>query len=302
MDKEKNMREFNRTSELLKTAGQYRPAQQNIDWVDTLKNFSKATENSIDWTKQQDLAAALESGDQTQIDKAALALDPKAFYANRLAQAQRQQQREWAVADREQQHQWDLEKLEKMNQNALGLAKAKAMMDSGQQISNQDLAASLGVPLTGNKKYDEALLQQAGKDKAAALKGEQATAAMHPAVSAALDRAELAASSGNGLGRIGATLEWLGLNPAEKSGQNYTDIETANSQMNALLRQKLQATGLTGSELNSAAEANAYRYTISPFDSEARIKQKIANFRKDYLGETQTTGSVDDYKSKYGLR
>ena len=216
--------------------------------------------------------------------------------------AQRQQQRDWAVADREQEHQWDLEKLEKMNQNALGLAKAKAMLDGGQQISNQDLAASLGVPLTGNKKYDEALLQQAGKDKAAALKGEQATAAMRPAVSAALDRAEIAADSGNGLGRIGATLEWLGLNPVGKSGQNYTDIETANSQMNALLRQKLQATGLTGSELNSAAEANAYRYTISPFDSEARIKQKIANFRKDYLGETQPIGAVDDYKSKYGLR
>lgn len=296
------MREFNRTSELLKTAGQYRPAQQNIDWVDTLKNFSKATENSLDWTKQQDLAAALGSGDQAQIDKAALALDPKAFYANRLAQAQRQQQREWAVADREQQHQWDLEKLEKMNQNALELAKAKAMLQGGQQVENQELATLLGVPLTGNEKYDEALLQQAGKDKAAALKGEQATAAMHPAVSAALDRAQIAADSGNGLGRIGATLEWLGLNPAEDSGQNYTDIETANSQMNALLRQKLQATGLTGSELNSAAEANAYRYTISPFDSEERIKQKIANFRKDYLGETQTTGSVDYYKSKYGLR
>lgn len=302
MDKEKNMREFNRASELIKTAGQYQPVQQNIDWVGALENFSKAAQNSNDWTKQQVLAAALGSGDQEQIDKAALAADPAAFYVNRLAQAQRQQQRDWAVADREQQHQWDLEKLEKMHQNALGLAKAKAMMDSGQQISNQDLAASLGVPLTGNKKYDEALLQQAGKDKAAALKGEQATAAMHPAVSAALDRAEIAADSGNGLGRIGATLEWLGLNPAGKSGQNYTDIETANSQMNALLRQKLQATGLTGSELNSAAEANAYRYTISPFDSEARIKQKIANFRKDYLGETQTTGSVDDYKSKYGLR
>lgn len=287
MDKEKNMREFNRASELIKTAGQYQPVQQNIDWVGALENFSKAAQNSNDWTKQQVLAAALESGDQEQIDKAALAADPTTFYANRLAQAQRQQQRDWAVADREQEHQWDLEKLEKMNQNALGLAKAKAMLDGGQQVGNQDLASLLGVPLTGNKKYDEALLQQAGKDKAAALKGEQATAAMLPEVKEALDRARLSADSGDGIGKIGATLEWLGLNPAGKSGENYANIETANSQMNALLRQKLQATGLTGSELNSAAEANAYRYTISPFDSEARIKQKIANFRKDYLGEDQ---------------
>ena len=87
------------------------------------------------------------SGDQEQIDKAALAADPAAFYANRLAQAQRQQQRDWAVADREQQHQWDLEKLEKMNQNALGLAKAKAMMDSGQ--NGQQSANALNDAIVG---------------------------------------------------------------------------------------------------------------------------------------------------------
>ncbi len=297
------MRQFNRDRDIINSLQSYQPQPiQGIDWAGALNAYTGARDKALDDSRREALATALGSGDQEQIDKAALAVDPAAFYANRLAQAQRQQQREWAVADREQQHQWDLEKLEKMNQNALGLAKAKAMLDSGQQVGNQDLASLLGVPLTGNKKYDEALLQQAGKDKAAALKGEQATAAMRPSVSAALDRAEIAADSGNGIGKIGATLEWLGLNPAGGSGENYTDIETANSQMNALLRQKLQATGLTGSELNSAAEANAYRYTISPFDSEARIKQKIANFRKDYLGEAQPMGQVDDYKSKYGLR
>ncbi len=297
------MRQFNRDRDIINSLQSYQPQPiQGIDWAGALNAYTHAKDKALDDSRREALAAALGSGDQEQIDKAALAVDPAAFYANRLAQAQRQQQREWAVADREQQHQWDLEKLEKMNQNALGLAKAKAMMDGGQQVGNQDLAASLGVPLTGNKKYDEALLQKAGKDKAAALKGEQAVAAMLPSVSAALDRAEIAADSGNGIGKIGASLEWLGLNPAGKSGENYADIETANSQMNALLRQKLQATGLTGSELNSAAEANAYRYTISPFDGEARIKQKIANFRKDYLGEDQPMGRVDDYKSKYGLR
>ena len=297
------MRQFNRDRDIINSLQSYQPQPiQGIDWAGALNAYTHAKDKALDDSRREALAAALESGDQEQIDKAALAADPTTFYANRLVQAQRQQQRDWAVADREQEHQWDLEKLEKMNQNALGLAKAKAMLDGGQQVSNQDLASLLGVPLTGNKKYDEALLQQAGKDKAAALKGEQATAAMRPSVSAALDRAEIAADSGNGIGKIGATLEWLGLNPAGKSGENYTDIETANSQMNALLRQKLQATGLTGSELNSAAEANAYRYTISPFDSEARIKQKITNFRKDYLGEAQPMGQVDDYKSKYGLR
>lgn len=173
MDKEKNMREFNRASELIKTAGQYQPVQQNIDWVGALENFSKAAQNSNDWTKQQVLAAALGSGDQEQIDKAALAADPAAFYVNRLAQAQRQQQRDWAVADREQQHQWDLEKLEKMHQNALGLAKAKAMMDSGKN---------------GSSEFDKVLQREEAKNYAAELEMQRNLASMMPKIESDVER------------------------------------------------------------------------------------------------------------------
>lgn len=167
------MREFNRASELIKTAGQYQPVQQNIDWVGALENFSKAAQNSNDWTKQQVLAAALGSGDQEQIDKAALAADPTTFYANRLAQAQRQQQRDWAVADREQEHQWDLEKLEKMNQNALGLAKAKAMMDGGQN---------------GLSEFDKVLQREEAKNYAAELEMQRNLAAMQPKIESDVNR------------------------------------------------------------------------------------------------------------------
>ena len=78
---------------------------------------------------------------------------------------------------------------------------------------------------------------------------------------------------------------------------NQADINAANSQMNAILRQKLAATGLTGSELNSAVEAQAYRYTIDPSMSPTYIKQQIQNFKNDYLTDRKQT----DYKSKYGL-
>lgn len=71
--------------------------------------------------------------------------------------------------------------------------------------------------------------------------------------------------------------------------------------MNALLRQKLQASGLTGSELNSALEADAYRYTIRPTDNENVIKQKIKSFREDYLGSGSSSGEASNYKNKYGL-
>ena len=120
---------------------------------------------------------------------------------------------------------------------------------------------------------------------------------MKPALLDALSRAETAADSGDGLGLLGATAEKIGLNVFGDSGNNYEDVKTANAQMNAYLRQKLQATGLTGSELNSAAEAEAYRYSISPWDTEDRIKRKIANFKADYLGNKPKSASY--YKNKY---
>ena len=71
---------------------------------------------------------------------------------------------------------------------------------------------------------------------------------------------------------------------SKEADANREDINTANSQMNAYLRAKLAATGLTGGELNSEVEARAYRYTIHPNDSEETIRRKIKNFRDDYMG------------------
>lgn len=283
-------RQFNSDQAIVNTMNQFKPqAVSGIDWANALENYNDAYNKAQDKQKQQDLADALIGGDEKQILAARAAYDPSGT-VNYLDQQQRQQQaRDWALADAERNHQWDMDKLERMNNNALGLAKAKAMLENNQMYGGSvaDLAAATGLPLTGIRKYDEALLAQAGKDTAAAIKGEQATKVMSPVVSEALDRAEKGVDSGSGLGWFGAALEKAGWNPSKNSGENYANIETANSQMNALLRQKLQATGLTGSELNAAMEANAYRYTISPFDNETRIKQKIANFRKDYMGQEQ---------------
>lgn len=283
-------RQFNSDQAIVNTMNQFKPqAVSGIDLAGALENYNDAYNKAQDKQKQQDLADALIGGDEKQILAARAAYDPSGT-VNYLDQQQRQQQaRDWALADAERNHQWDMDKLERMNNNALGLAKAKAMLENNQMYGGSvaDLAAATGLPLTGIRKYDEALLAQAGKDTAAAIKGEQATKVMSPVVSEALDRAEKGVDSESGLGWFGAALEKVGWNPSKNSGENYANIETANSQMNALLRQKLQATGLTGSELNAAMEANAYRYTISPFDNETRIKQKIANFRKDYMGQEQ---------------
>ena len=152
-----------------------------------------------------------------------------------------------------------------------------------------------GTTINLNTKAEEEYRKAKAKNRAEREKGEESAAMMRPAVEAAINRAERAARNGSGIGIVGGFLAGLGVNPATGAGANYADIESANAQMNALLRQKLQATGLTGSELNSALEASAYRYTISPMDSEDVILRKLQNFRKDYLGS-------GDSGKKSGLR
>lgn len=155
-----------------------------------------------------------------------------------------------------------------------------------------------GTVINLNDKAEEVLVKERAKARAEREKGAENAALMRPAVEAAINRAEPAALNGSGIGPVGGFLAGLGINLAKGAGANYADIESANAQMNALLRQKLQATGLTGSELNSAIEASAYRYTISPLDSEEVILRKLQNFRKDYLGEGEV-GAVK--KSKLRL-
>lgn len=168
------MRQFNRDRDIINSLQSYQPQPiQGIDWAGALNAYTHAKDKALDDSRREALAAALESGDQEQIDKAALAADPTTFYANRLAQAQRQQQRDWAVADREQEHQWDLEKLEKMNQNALGLAKAKAMLDGGQN---------------GLSEFDKVLQREEAKNYAAELEMQRNLAAMQPKIESDVNR------------------------------------------------------------------------------------------------------------------
>lgn len=156
-----------------------------------------------------------------------------------------------------------------------------------------------GTVINLNDKAEEVLVKERAKAQAEREKGAENAALMRPAVEAAVNRAEKAALSGSGIGPVGGFLAGLGINPVQGAGANYADIESANAQMNALLRQKLQATGLTGSELNSAIEASAYRYTINPLDDEDVILRKLQNFRKDYLGEG-TTGAEKQHEYPEG--
>lgn len=134
--------------------------------------------------------------------------------------------------------------------------------------------------------YEKRRIEKQAETDAEIEKGLAGAERMKPAVKSAIKRAIVSAESGTGIGPIGGKLTKYGINLLPDSGRNYADIESANSQMNAFIRQRLQATGLTGRELDAVSEANAYRYTINPTDNESIIKQKIKNFQDDYMQDS----------------
>lgn len=172
-------------------------------------------------------------------------------------------------------------------------------------IVNGGGVAPDGVVLTGNKAFDDAYMRETGKKTAQIKQAEADAKSMEPALLQAMDRAAKAAENGTGVGFIGGTAANWGLNPLPNAGANFADIQSANTQMNTYLRKQLAATGLTGSELNSAVEAQAYRYQISPTDSESVIRRKLQNFVADKLPTKEAAkiyGTSQPIKNGGGLQ
>jgi hypothetical protein len=115
------------------------------------------------------------------------------------------------------------------------------------------------------------------KDKASQEKSAKQVADMMPRVLGAIDRAYSALDDGTGLGQMGG-LWWTN----EKGGENRANIQNAQAQINTLMRGILSAMGVGATEMNSAAEAAAYRYMIDPAMPESQIRQVLDNFKQDY--------------------
>lgn len=240
--------------------------------------------------KKQAYINALQGGDQGKIDSALASYNPEAYAqvmqareqrANQLADADTQFARQKELADLAFERQKSLKNIDLSN--ALALEERKRKL---QQMGGENIESISGFTPTGNKKYDDAYLQEIGKKNAQTILAEKDAESMRPALINAMIRADKAAKSGNGVGFIGGHAADFGINPTAKAGQNYADIQSANTQMNTYLRKQLAATGLTGSELNSAVEAEAYRYQIKPTDDEDIIQRKLKNFAEDKLGGT----------------
>nr|DAO28923.1 MAG TPA: hypothetical protein [Caudoviricetes sp.] len=124
---------------------------------------------------------------------------------------------------------------------------------------------------------EKELAKQQVKDKASQEKSAKQVADMMPRVLGAIDRAYTALDDGTGLGQMGG-LWWTN----KKGGENRANVQNAQAQINTLMRGILSAMGVGATEMNSAAEAAAYRYMIDPAMPESQIKQVFDNFKQDY--------------------
>lgn len=128
-----------------------------------------------------------------------------------------------------------------------------------------------------NYEYNKAMATQKAKDQSETEKSQRQVEEMMPRVMGAIQRAYASVDDGEGLGQIGGMF-WT----TEKGGINRANIQNAQAQINTLMRGILSTMGVGATEMNSAAEAAAYRYKIEPDMPESQIRQALDNFIADY--------------------
>lgn len=156
------------------------------------------------------------------------------------------------------------------------------------------------MPVLGQKgmeAYDKKVGETLGDEFVA----ERQLKTLKPKAENALQRAEESLNEGTGLGQVGGWGWTTG-----QGGKNRANIKNAQAQINTTMRGLLSQMGVGASELNSAAEAEAYRYMLTPDMPIEQQRQVINNFKQDYLDgtlekELREIYGKSSYKSKYGL-
>lgn len=156
------------------------------------------------------------------------------------------------------------------------------------------------MPVLG-KKGMEAYDKKVGETLGDEFVAERQLKTLKPKAENALQRAEESLSEGTGLGQVGGWGWTTG-----QGGKNRANIKNAQAQINTTMRGLLSQLGVGATELNSAAEAEAYRYMLSPDMPIEQQRQVINNFKQDYLNgtlenELREIYGKSSYKSKYGL-
>ena len=219
-------------------------------------------------------------------------------YADMLkSDAQRAEERQWHLDDLEAQRQFQRDLLRDKLNNEFALGKYKAGLgdDTAAMRNVAEMVKQGYTPKEawaiqfagGNPTLDMASLGKKGfeaydkkvgdfvADEAIAEKQMQT---LKPKVDNALKRARESLEDGTGLGQIGGWGWTTG-----KGGINRANIKNAQAQINTTMRGLLKQMGVGSTELNSAVEAEAYRYMIDPNMPIGQQAQVLKNFEQDYL-------------------
>lgn len=300
-------------------------AVQPATVIDNGKDMGKAIQDSLkmynDYSKKQAYIDALQGGDQEKIDSALASYNPEAYA--QVMQAREQRANQLADADTQFARQKELANIQFNNNMALKRLEAALKPATAAQQNMQYLqqmgyspeeAAQLyysgqnpnaTLPLLGEKgfnEYDKAM----GKDLAEQKIAEKQMQSLTPRAEQAIARAEESLDDGTGLGQIGG-LGWT----TGQGGRNRANIKNAQAQINTAMRGLLKQMGVGSTELNSAVEAEAYRYQLNPNMPIEQQKQILDNFKADYMSGNLQKELQQNYgkpslkqtsiKLKYGL-
>jgi hypothetical protein len=287
-------RDFAGTTARIASTTNITPVEQ-VDYAGALKNFLNEYRTSADrYEKQKDkellksktdaLTNAIKGGNQDEINNALATVDPVAYAQMLKSDAQRAEDRKWALDDMATKHRYDLE-LAKAKDKEFTTAqrnmaylqemgyspKEAAMLVYGGQNPSLDMAML-------NSKGQDAYAKEIGKSLAEEQIAEKQLKTLTPRAKQALERAKASLDDGTGLGQIGGWGWTTG-----QGGINRANVSNAQAQINTAMRGLLSNMGVGSSELNSAAEAEAYRYMIKPDMPIEQQRQVLKNFEDDYL-------------------
>ena len=244
----------------------------------------------------QNLAKALESGDEKAINDAYYAYNPQGAVETLMKIKQAKEQSDLDFARQKEllglQNKYALALQDAKNQNQgidmtsaaknyeylrnQGLSDNQAMVVAfgGNTDAVGNYLVNGGLGKMGLSTYD----REMGNTLAEEEKGRRQQQKLAPMAMQAISRAEDSLKDATGLGQIGG-IGWT----IAQGGINRANISNAQAQMNTLMRGILSQMGVGASEMNSAAEATAYRYQISPDMPIEQQEQILQNFKNDYL-------------------
>lgn len=255
------------------------------DRPDLGKALADAYSQYDSYNKQQALTNALKNNDQNAINNAMADINPMAYAQMLKSDAQRAEDRQWALDDAATKHRYDLELEKAKDKEATAFQRNFDFIKQTTDLPDDDIIKlmyggqnpTLDMAML-NPKGQEAFAKEIGKSLAEEQIAEKQLNTLTPRAKQALERAKASLDDGTGLGQIGGWGWTTG-----QGGINRANVSNAQAQINTAMRGLLSNMGVGSSELNSAAEAEAYRYMIKPDMPIEQQRQVLKNFEDDYL-------------------